>query len=246
MISNNKDILNIAINPRSRLKLADVEKIPPSLPCLMGWKDRNSRYLGITDYMIEFIGMEPRDKLLGKNDSLIAPFEAFSEHYMYCDQIAMNVNPIQTIEKNTTANNGIIEVSVTKHPIYNNALDKVVGVFFFAVPINNLSSQQSTSQTLSSAQSSLVLSSTHYVFAINNENKTKLTIKESRVFYYYLRGRTSKQIANTLSLSFRTVEDHIHSIKNRLNCKSRADIIDLTIGAGLFDFIPLSLMSGLL
>lgn len=239
------DILNITINPSSRLKLADVEKIPTSLPCLMGWKDRDSHYLGITDYMIEFIGLEPRDRLLGKNDSLIKPFEEFSEHYMYCDQIAMNVKPIQTIEKNTTANNGIIEVSVAKHPIYNNALDKVVGVFFFALPINYLSSQQYTSRNLSSAQPSLVLSSTHYVFAIDKRNKIELTIKESHVFYYYLRGRTSKQIADSLSLSHRTAEDHIHSIKNKLNCKSRADIIDLTIDAGIFDFIPLSLMTSL-
>lgn len=244
MMTNIRNILNININPNRRLTLSDIEKIPSSLPCIMGWKDRNSNYLGISDFMIDYAGLEPRNVILGKNDSEIKRFEIFSEHYMYWDKFAMNRKPIQLTERLLNNKNELINICSSKFPIFNSALDKTIGVFFFGVPICNiLSPHQVISRQLANLHRPIILSSTHYIFDLLGKQKVELTKKESEVLYYYLRGRTSKQIALELFLSSRTVEDHICSIKNKLHCDSRAQIVDLVITLGLFDFVPMSLMN---
>lgn len=68
----------------------------------------------------------------------------------------------------------------------------------------------------------------HYQLNKNSEfykNVCKLTEREKEVLHHILCGLTSKQIANKLSISYRTVETHFNSIKNKFNCNSKSELI---------------------
>lgn len=49
---------------------------------------------------------------------------------------------------------------------------------------------------------------------------------------YYIEGKTAKEIAKILGLSYRTVEGNIERLKIRLNCKTKSELVDCLIKNG--------------
>jgi DNA-binding CsgD family transcriptional regulator len=86
-----------------------------------------------------------------------------------------------------------------------------------------LSQQIASKQEQDSLDSSLNLTS--LTFVIDGE-RIALTERESECLKPYLKGQSSKVIANQLKISARTVETHIDHIKTKLNCKSKSDLYD--------------------
>ena len=56
---------------------------------------------------------------------------------------------------------------------------------------------------------------------------TKLTKRELDCAYFLIQGRSNKEIARELNISPRTVEDYITSIRYKVHCKSRSELISL-------------------
>jgi DNA-binding CsgD family transcriptional regulator len=54
----------------------------------------------------------------------------------------------------------------------------------------------------------------------------KISKREVECVYYLMRGMTIKQVGRILKLSPRTVEGYVLSIKNRLHCCSRHELIE--------------------
>lgn len=61
----------------------------------------------------------------------------------------------------------------------------------------------------------------------------KLTTREQVVLAHIAKGMPSKEIANQLSISVRTVEAHRRNIKAKLQCDSLAELIHYAISQGL-------------
>jgi DNA-binding NarL/FixJ family response regulator len=55
------------------------------------------------------------------------------------------------------------------------------------------------------------------------EPLARLTPRECEVLFELARGRTNKQIARTLSLSPRTVGNHVSAILSKLGCATRTE-----------------------
>jgi DNA-binding CsgD family transcriptional regulator len=53
-----------------------------------------------------------------------------------------------------------------------------------------------------------------------------LTFREAQCVIHMMRGKTMKETADALSLSPRTVEYYIKKIKEKLNCRSKQDILN--------------------
>ncbi|MGD9152386.1 MAG: helix-turn-helix transcriptional regulator [Gammaproteobacteria bacterium] len=58
----------------------------------------------------------------------------------------------------------------------------------------------------------------------------KLSKRESECVCCILRGMTTRQMANMMDLSPRTVEGYLLNIKNKLDCKDRYEIISKVLG----------------
>jgi DNA-binding CsgD family transcriptional regulator len=69
-----------------------------------------------------------------------------------------------------------------------------------------------------------------------------LSHRESETLFFLLRGHTAKEIGKHLEISNRTVETHIESIKNKLDCQTKKEIIELGHINGYIDIIPESLL----
>src|SRR5688572_20428315 len=116
MITDNTSFLQILLNHSKRLCLSAIAQIPTELPVLYGWKDAHSRYMGISQHMLSFLGLRARENLLGKSDRDIEQFSLFAESYVEWDQVAMKYRPVQMLEKCAAANNQFVDVIVTKFP----------------------------------------------------------------------------------------------------------------------------------
>lgn len=62
---------------------------------------------------------------------------------------------------------------------------------------------------------------------LNIQFKLSITHRQAECLYYLFRGKTAKQIAKILNLSYRTIEYYIENLKNKFDCKNRTELIDL-------------------
>lgn len=73
--------------------------------------------------------------------------------------------------------------------------------------------------------------SSYEFFKLNNSivfNK-HLSPREIESLHFLLKGMSNKEIARKLGLSCRTIEDYVNSIKNKLECKDRKQLLSLFV-----------------
>lgn len=69
--------------------------------------------------------------------------------------------------------------------------------------------------------------------SINNSAPKNLTKRELEVLSLVVLGHTAKEIGQSLIISFRTVEAYINTLKFKLGCQSKREIIKTVIKTGL-------------
>ncbi len=67
----------------------------------------------------------------------------------------------------------------------------------------------------------------------HRENEVRLTDRESEVIRVLASGSTTREIAETLSISEATVRNHIHNIISKLGVRSRLEAVTLALRDGL-------------
>lgn len=63
-----------------------------------------------------------------------------------------------------------------------------------------------------------------------------LTQRELDVLKYVIQGYTAKKIAIVLALSYRTVEAYIVTLKLKLRCATKGELIEVSIKTGLYKY----------
>lgn len=69
-----------------------------------------------------------------------------------------------------------------------------------------------------------------------------LSHRQMECLFYFIRGKSASDIATLLTLSKRTIETHLEQIKDKLNCSSKAMLIEKVIHAGGLNVIPRTLL----
>ncbi len=77
----------------------------------------------------------------------------------------------------------------------------------------------------------------------NIHNQDNFSVREIECLFYILRGKTAKEVGKILQLSYRTVEDHITSIKHKLKVTSKAQLIEKAIVQGYMNVLPQSFLA---
>ena len=73
-------------------------------------------------------------------------------------------------------------------------------------------------------------------FKVNNSDNLKdkimssLTSREIDITTHLASGKTAKEIAKSLAISFKTVEKHLEHIKAKLECRNKTEIISKLLG----------------
>lgn len=65
------------------------------------------------------------------------------------------------------------------------------------------------------------------------QTNDRLTTREQMILSYIAKGQSSKEIAKSLDISFRTVEAHRRNIKSKLQIESLAELVRYAVNQGL-------------
>ncbi len=83
-------------------------------------------------------------------------------------------------------------------------------------------------------------SSFSYILDDGSLNSYKLSERQIECLFFLLRGKSTKDIGNILSLSSRTVESYINEIKFKMSCLTKGELIEKAFYEGLINIIPKS------
>lgn len=111
-----------------------------------------------------------------------------------------------------------------KMPWYNSN-HHVIGVFGFCIMMDSFAASSIAEAFSSITNTGLLSDSVPQSFS--KVNNVALTKKESNIIYWLIRGKTAKEIATQLRLSRRTVENYLAVLKNKLNVRSKSELIAL-------------------
>jgi len=165
------------------------------LPIKIFYKDINLNFIAGNKSFLSELSLS-QNELEQKNDYDM-PWHIFADHYREIDREVLIKNKIhKRFEVNIDNTGNLHKVFVTKKP-FTDKHNKILGIVGIYEKIDG--DQNNT-------------------FAL-------LSKRQKQIFYYIVQGKTAKQIADILQLNFRTIQYYIEIIKNKLNCRTKSDIV---------------------
>jgi DNA-binding CsgD family transcriptional regulator len=213
------------------------------LPFFMVIKDVNSKFLAISKLCANLVGFSELDDAIditdydlkcGASESADI-FRALDKSAIDKKQTHMNISINRYADGNVHFHLGI------KNPLINND-GKITGTSSLCLDmdrqsINNLLLYG----TITDYNVAKSLGKTYSIDA--PFQKYNLSKRESECLFYWLRGKTAKDIAAIMQLSPRTIETFLDRVKNKLGCFTKAEVFDKAHAEDLFSAIPSTLLS---
>jgi len=167
--------------------------------------------------------------LLGKTVLDICPVEN-ARQIMTTDEVVVNTNSGRIVEEDMAliTHGDVKNYCLSfKMPWYNNE-NKIIGVFGYSVYFGRDPFSEGLSKIAQLGLLSVFESSNDARFFLDNYlfDGVYFSKREKECLYYLVRARSSKEIAKSLGLSYRTIEYYIDNIKEKMNVNSRAELID--------------------
>ncbi len=226
--------------PKHTVNSADYVNWFTQLPGMIIIMDINSNFITSNNYTANLLGYSRHEALVGLNAFEVrCPAAESADEFIKQDQYVLkNESEISLLDIHTYADNQAKIFLTKKKPFYMNG--KISGVICHCTEIH--------SDTFSNLCATLIQTDKKYLDSSHSnqrsymigstENVTKLSKRELDVLFYYLRGKTAKTIAKALDLSYRTVENYIQNIKNKIKINTKEDLIEYCIQQGYFSYIP--------
>lgn len=209
------------------------------IPGLVIAKDYYSTYLNITQAFAKLLGWSSAEDCLGKTDYDI-PCKAveFADDFIKMDKQVITTNErMLTLDIQPYAS-GWKLILAERNPVHNEK-GECVGLFNHCIDVSQVEPFHSYVQLHKFDNTLLKNECKPSSYILNRKHSPfKLTEKQENCLFLLLRGRSYKEIAKILAVSPRTIESHIDALKNKLNCYSRADIIEKAINQGYLYYIP--------
>lgn len=189
------------------------------------WKKLNGDVLGCNEMQSVMFGVSKSSEMTGLNFFKLSPI---SEHALIKqnDKIVYKEDRFLLVSEFVFGNTGL----GIKLPLKDSAnhIEGVFGLSFFFHQtnfgdiINTLNSVFKVFSLEPQARKNYILSSL--------SQRNELSLREKQCVIQLVDGKTDKEIACRLGISFRTVEKHIGNIKAKLHCSNRAQIILKLLG----------------
>jgi DNA-binding CsgD family transcriptional regulator len=202
------------------------------LPGICVWtKDINSIYTNMNDEATEVFGFSNVKNSIGKSDHQIpCAMSDYATIFQEEDRKVMATKKkIQFLEMVPCATGDWKIFMVTKSPLL--VSNKIAGTLGHCVNVTNAFSK------LGMISSPLTKNSTTFPI-LNEAYEEHLSQRQRECLFFLLRGKTAKEIAKVLNISYRTVEFHINEIKTKFNCQKKSELIELAYERGFFNLIP--------
>lgn len=195
----------------------------------IGWKDSQLQHLGCNRNLADALQMKYSEDIVGlKDKDLPNQSEQDLQFHFDNDQHALlgkSVNVIHIYQQSV--------FFITKKPLHDNNKD-IIGVIYHCHKLQNsafyLQLKQSDEKYFPGNHSHYKTRTTH--------NPFHLSQRENECMFHLLRGKTSKQIADILNLSKRTIDFYIENIKNKAGCRTKSELLITAIESGYTNIIP--------
>ncbi|OGT30381.1 MAG: hypothetical protein A3E87_01470 [Gammaproteobacteria bacterium RIFCSPHIGHO2_12_FULL_35_23] len=190
-----------------------IEAIINQTPGFVFWKSKSLEFEGCNYNLLQASGCDLMKDYIGKTDYEM-PWADMAEYYRCDDKEVLLGKTIRRVEPFINHSNQIIPTLVEKRPMLDSK-NKIIGMVGYTQLLNSFSNiKDGLGSWLSTQVSSDIMARLF----------KGISLRESQVLYYYVRGYSMKEISNFLFISPRTVETHLINLKNLFNCKNKGGI----------------------
>lgn len=222
------DELNLVINPAHLL----------GMDLNVYWLDKDGFYLGCNQKVLDLFQItEPM--VIGKNNKKLIQEDILSPlHAAHIDRSNQYVftqkQPIFNVRDPVIMKPGGKPAYYTTHrfPLFDKKKN-LSGILGFSLEItSDLLVKQSGlfGYTIMAAHSDQQHKYVNEIFSQPNRHKKTSTInlstQEARCIFYLLKGKSAREIGEILYRSTRTIEGHLESVKQKLDCTTRSELFD--------------------
>jgi DNA-binding CsgD family transcriptional regulator len=216
------------------------------LPSLIVVMDQQSKFLFSNECTAELFGYANQDEMIGHDAyDIRCEASACAPEFIKQDQfVRNNLKQLTMLEIHGYANTDERIFLAKKVPFTLNG--ELMGTLCQCI--------STQPEVLGRIASCLVESDKKYynkqqknerTYAINTlVSGDQLTTREMDCIFYLMRGKTMKEIAKIIGLSWRTVEVYIARIKMKWGCVTKGDLINYATEHGYLGYIPDSLLYG--
>lgn len=219
------------------------EAILNKLPGAFIWKDINLLYQAANINITKNFGFKSIEHMMGLTSYDIAcPAVEYADQFLKNDrEVIQSQKNLQTLDIHQFADGKIKIFLGERAPLFNDD-NEVCGVLYQAIEVYQSTLLQ-IGMILGKRNQEFYEKKDHkkgYRFLIKKELPL-LSEREFEILFYFLRGKTAKQTAKLTNISHRTVEFHINSIKCKMLCHTKNQIIERSVEMGLMNVIPISI-----
>lgn len=216
------------------------------IPGAWGCKDKNSVIIYANHDYSKLAGLKHPKEMVGRTD-FDMPYETVNcaKLFRAQDKKVMEAGkPIRILDIHPFPNLLWKAYLVTKAPLQNNK-GQIIGTIFHAENITNIHTIEIGSflADLSTANNNHKLVIKEDYFMNDSSCPIKLTKRQSEVLFFLLRGKTLKQMAKILNISYRTIDEYLKELKCKFNANNKYELIDKAIHYGFLNTIPESLFN---
>jgi DNA-binding CsgD family transcriptional regulator len=199
-----------------------LEKVLTDLSLYIFAKDKNLKYLFCNENLAQAAGLDSPSQIIGKTDYNIF-WKQHADFYQRGDTQAINGNTRLNIPEIQTQPKGIANILVTKTRLMDDN-EHCIGVIGSYVDI--------TGYLLIKKAGKFDLDKQRFYLGKSFSNEY-LTPRELDVFRYILYGYTLRKIASLMNISLPTTRWYVRSLKLKLQCHSKGEIMSTAIQHGL-------------
>lgn len=220
----------------------DLNILSKAMPGVYLWKkDINFNYMEINQDCAALFGIPKKKDISGFSDyDIPCKIADFADTFRQQDeQVMKTAQPLKILEIHQCAENQTKIMLNTKNPLKNEN-GAIYGTFAYCVDITdylgnitNLLTQLSVENNTTKRK---LLTGSYSIYQAEYDDV--LTPRQMDCLFYLLRGKTSKQIAEALGLSPRTVEQYVEQLKHKFSCKNKSELIETAINKGFINVIP--------
>jgi PAS domain S-box-containing protein len=198
------------------------------LPVAVWWKDCNSTFQGCNDFCSKVAGLSTPDEIIGKTDFDLAWHgeEALSFRRDDGEVMVSNKPKFGIIEPQHQANGKAVTLFTSKIPIFDSS-KKTIGTtgFFCDISANDSANLIYISNLCMKSAYMSFQNKKIYYFCYKGKI-TKLNYRQAECLTHLAMGKTAKETARVINLSYRTVEDYVNSLRNKLEINTKTELVE--------------------
>lgn len=229
-------------NIQSYTSINDVIRYLPKSQVIF-CKNLKSLICGCNDTFAHLMGLKSGKDALNKSILELTPSEYGKEleeaEHLALDSLAM-IEDARDLHRYFTSSPPHCITTAKVIPIYNDS-EKIQGVLGIATQEAHLDNIENIFYWVCRDRINTLLKNKSYALTLPF-GKVSLSNRETACLLFLMKGKTAKQIAREMCISYRTVECFITHIKEKMHCNLKSEIIALAYEYDLLKTVQKDLM----